>query len=154
LSFHPSPSYHLIINPMYKALFEEFLASSDTLRVYAGDTPVFTSEKERLLPLMEYLAGGVSHQPVTIFDKIMGNAAALLSVRADCREVYSPLGSEIAVRTLEKYGIAHHITKIVPFIRRADGQGMCPMEKLSLGKDPREFYQEMLARSRPNAPAK
>jgi len=136
---------------MYKALFEEFLAGDDTLRVYAGDTPVFTSEKDGLLPLMEYLAGGgASEQPVTIFDKIMGNAAALLSVMASAREVYSPLGSEIAVGTLERYGIAHHLTKIVPFIQRADKKGMCPMEQLSIGKDPEEFYKEMLTRSRQN----
>jgi len=135
---------------MYKALFEEFLASGDTLRVYAGDTPVFTSKKDGLLPLMEYLAGGASQQPVTIYDKIMGNAAALLSVRASAREVYSPLGSEIAVRTLDRYGIAHHLTKIVPFIQRADKKGMCPMEQLSIGKDPEEFYKEMLIRSRQN----
>jgi len=76
----------------------------------------------------------------------MGNAAALLSVRAKCRQACSPLGSEIAVATLDRQGISHHLEKIVPYIQRADGRGMCPMEELSLGKGPEEFYEVMKAR--------
>ena len=136
---------------MYADLFNEFLGSGDTLRVYAGDNPVFASRKDGLLPLMEYLGGSdASQQSVTIFDKIMGNAAALLSVIASAREVYSPLSSEIAVRTLERHGIGHHLTRTVPLIQRADEKGMCPMERLSLDKTPEEFYKEMLVRSRRN----
>ena len=132
---------------MYTHLFSEFLPSDDTLRVYRDKTPVFTSQKDRLLPLMDYIANhSLGSQPVTIFDKIMGNAAALLSVKVNCRDVYSPLGSEIAVETLDRYGIKYHLTKIVPHIRREDGRGMCPMEQLSLNKGPEEFYKELKAR--------
>ena len=77
---------------------------------------------------------------VVIFDKMIGNAAALLAVRINCREVYSPLGSELAIKTLDKYGINYHFTRTVPFIMRPDGKDMCPMEKLSIGKNPEEFY--------------
>jgi hypothetical protein len=129
---------------MYTDLFSEFLDSNDTLQIYREETLVFASEKDRLLPLMEYLATNNSgERPVTIFDKIMGNAAALLAVKANCREVYSPLGSELAVKTLEKHNIEYHLTEIVPYIIREDGKGMCPMEKLSIGKGPEEFYREM-----------
>ena len=132
---------------MKKHLYKEFTASDDTLRIYRGDTLVFSSKKQGLLPLMEYLGGeNAGKQPVTICDKVMGNAAALLSVRAKCRQAYSPLGSEIAVATLDRQGISHHLEKIVPYIQRADGRGMCPMEELSLGKEPREFYEVMKAR--------
>jgi hypothetical protein len=132
---------------MYTDLFSAFLASDDTLRIYQADNLAFSSQKDRLLPLMEYLDDyGPSQTPVTIFDKIMGNAAALLSVKANCREVYSPLGSEFAVKTLERYGIEYHLTEIVPYIQRPDGKNMCPMEKLSIGKDPEAFYREMKAR--------
>jgi len=130
----------------YKRLFKEFVSSSDTLRVYDGGQLVFASTKDRLLPLMEYIDRFASdHQKVVIFDKIIGNAAALLSIKAGCREVFSPLGSQLATQTLKKYGISYHFTSIVPYIQRADGEGMCPMEKLSLGKEPEEFYQAMLA---------
>lgn len=131
---------------MYQRIFSEFAASDDTLRVYEVDRLVFSSRKDRLLPLMEYLDRfAPDHRGVVIFDKIIGNAAALLAVKAGGREVFSPLGSELAVKTLEKYGIAYHFTRTAPTIQRADGEDMCPMEKLSIGKEPDEFYREMVA---------
>jgi hypothetical protein len=132
---------------MYTDLFSAFLASDDTLRIYRDDTLVFSSEKDRLLPLMEYIADyGTGEQPVAIFDRIMGNAAALLAVKVNCSEVYSPLGSELGIKTLERFGIEYHLSEIVPYILRPDGKGMCPMERLSMGKEPDEFYREMQAR--------
>ena len=127
---------------MYARLFNEFLISGDTLRVYKDDKLLFASNKDRLLPLLEYIDRFVPyHQQVVIFDKIMGNAAALLCVRATCQEVYSPLGSQLAIKTLDKYGIKYHLTEIVPYIQKADGEGMCPMEGLSINKEPGEFYE-------------
>jgi hypothetical protein len=134
---------------MYTDLFSAFLATDDTLRIYQDETLIFSSEKDRLLPLMEYIAlqkKDAGQLPVTIFDRIMGNAAALLAVKANCQEVYSPLGSELAVRTLERYGIEYHLSEIVPYIQRPDGKGICPMEQLSINKEPGEFYREMEAR--------
>jgi hypothetical protein len=96
---------------------------------------------------MEYIADyGAGEQPVAIFDRIMGNAAALLAVKVNCSEVYSPLGSELGIKTLERFGIEYHLSEIVPYILRPDGKGMCPMERLSIGKEPDEFYREMQAR--------
>ena len=130
---------------MYIPLFNEFLASSNTLHVYKDGELVFSSDEDGLLPLLEYIARFAAYQQqVVIFDKIIGNAAALLSVKADCQEAYSPLGSEIAVRTLEKYGIKYHINEIIPYIRQADSEEMCPMENLSLDKSPEEFYEAVI----------
>jgi protein associated with RNAse G/E len=132
---------------MYTNLYNDFLSSDDTLRVYDGDRQVFSSKKERLLPLMDYIATVNNNaSQVTIFDKVMGNAAALLSTKANAREVFSPLGSELAIKTLEKSGITYHLTVTVPFILRPDGVRMCPMEELSIGKEPEEFYRELKAR--------
>jgi hypothetical protein len=134
---------------MYTDLFSAFLASDDTLRIYQDETLVFSSEKDQLLPLMEFIVlqqKDSVQQPVAVFDKIMGNAAALLAVKVNCREVYSPLGSELAVRTLERYGIEYHLSEIVPYIQRPDGKCICPMEQLSINKEPEEFYREMKAR--------
>ena len=127
---------------MHQHFFKEFLSSGDTLQVYKGDKLLFSSGKDRLLPLLEYIDNFAPyHQQVIIFDKIMGNAAALLSVEASCQEVYSPLGSQLAVKTLDKYGIKYHLTEIVPYIQKPNGEDMCPMEKLSINKEPEEFYQ-------------
>ena len=71
----------------------------------------------------------------------MGNAAALLSIKASCQEVYSPLGSQLAVKTLDKYGIKYHITEVVPYIRKPNEEDMCPMEELSINKEPEGFYE-------------
>jgi len=130
----------------YTDLYENFLASDDTLRIYHGDRLLYSSTKERLVPLMEYIASGATHGEVTVFDKVMGNAAALLSVKINGSEVFSPIGSELAVATLDKYGIVHHLTETVPFILRPDGVRMCPMEELSIGKTPEEFYAALKAR--------
>lgn len=127
---------------MYKPLFDEFLTSNNTLRVYEDSKLIFASDKGRLLPLMEYIDKSASnHRDVVIFDKIMGRAAALLCIKANCREVYSPLGSKLALELLEEKGIKYHLGQIVPCIQKPNQKEMCPMEKLSLDKKPEEFYQ-------------
>ncbi len=126
---------------MYAHLFNHFLKSGDSLQVYAGNELLFASDKDGLLPLLEYADKfSPHHRQVTIFDKIMGNAVALLSIKVGCREVHSPLGSQLAVKTLDEYGIRYNLVEIVPYIRRPSGD-MCPMERLSIGKDPEEFYE-------------
>ena len=118
--------------------------SYDTFRVYKGSKLFFVSNRGGLLPLCEYIKSFVPHHRlVVVFDKIMGNAAALLCVKATCLEVYSPLGSRLAVKTLDKYGIRYHFTKIVPYIQQPHSEEMCPMETLSIDKGPDEFYEIM-----------
>ena len=127
---------------VYAPLFSQFLTSSDTFHVYKAGNLLFTSNKGRLIPLIEYIDRfAPCYQQVVIFDKVIGNAAALLCVKATCREVYSPLGSQLAIGTLEKYGIKYHFNEIVAYIQRSDGEGMCPMESLSINKEPEEFYK-------------
>jgi len=128
---------------MYTRLFNEFLNSDDTLRVYKDDKLIYASNKDRLLPLLEYLDESPQYHQVVIFDKLMGNAAALLAIKAGGCQVFSPLGSQLAVKTLEQYGITYHINEIVPCIQRPDGTDMCPMEKLSLDMKPEEFYEAL-----------
>lgn len=126
---------------MYQHLFDEFITSKNTLHVYKGDKLIFTSDKDRLLPLIEYIDKFASqHHNVVIFDKIVGRAAALLCIKANCQEVFSPLGSQLAIEVLEKYGIKYHLTRTVPCIQTPE-EKMCPMEALSIGKAPEEFYQ-------------
>ena len=131
---------------MNTQLFSEFLESNDTFRVYKEGKLIFSSGKERLLSLLEYLDKFAPlEKDVTVFDRIVGNAAALLLKKIFCYEVYSPLGSEPATRTLSDSGIRYRFTEIVPYIQNQSQQGMCPMEKLSLNKSPEEFYQACLS---------
>ena len=122
--------------------FEKFLESGDCLRVYDGEELVFSSKEQGVRPLLEYLDSPASrYQGVIIFDRVTGNAAALLSVKAGGRAVYSRMGSELAAATLAEHGIEYHFTETVPYIKNQDGTDMCPMEKLSLGKDAETFYR-------------
>ena len=129
---------------MYTELFDKFLTHHDTLHVYKDNKQVFASDKERLLPLLDYIDKfAASYQNVVVFDKIIGRAAALLCAKANCKEVYSPLGSELAIEALNPYGIKYHLVEIVPYIKQINQKEMCPMEKLSLDREAEEFYQAL-----------
>ncbi len=125
-------------------LFKEFLSSENTLRIYNEDKLIFSSDRDRLLPLLEYLDTFTPlPEQVAVFDKIVGNAAALLLVIANCREVHSPLGSRLAIKTLEQHGIKYTFDEIVDYIQQENKVDMCPMEQLSLDKTPEEFHRVM-----------
>ena len=127
-------------------LFSEFLMSNDTLWVYNEDRLTFTSSRDGLLPLLEYIGKfAPSEREVTVFDRVVGNAAALLLKKLFCNEIYSPLGSELAVETLSSFGVSYHFTEIVPYIQNRSQEDMCPMEKLSMNKSPEQFYQACLS---------
>ncbi len=123
-----------------RSLFADFKCSSDTLRIYRGDECIFKSDKNVLAPLLEYiLKYKKASDRTTLMDKVMGNAAALLSISAGAGQVYSPLGSELASATLKKYSVEYHLERTVPFILARNGKDMCPMEKLSLNQSPAGF---------------
>lgn len=123
-------------------MFTKFKMSRDTLWIYNGQERVYQSDKAILAPLIEYISNkSTAREQVIILDKVMGNAAALLSVKAGAKKIYSPLGSELASITLSRYKIEYYLEKVVPFILARNGEDICPMEKLSRGKNPEEFYQ-------------
>jgi hypothetical protein len=129
-----------------KEHFHDFLSSSDTLRIYHEAKLIFSSKKDRVVPLLEYIGNLETSAPrIVILDKIMGNAAALLGVKAGAEEVYSPMGSQLGIDTLKKFGIRYHLKSVVPFIQKPDSEDMCFMEKLSVGKTPDEFYTAIKA---------
>jgi hypothetical protein len=131
------------LNLMEIDILQELSLSSNTLRVYDQSCMlIYFSNMERLKPLLEYISL-YSHKYTNIIvaDKIMGNAAALLSIKAGCKEIYSPIGSQIAVDSLKRYGILYHITSIVPYISQPGNTAMCPTEKLSISRSPDEFFE-------------
>ena len=123
-------------------LFSEFRRSQDTVRIYLSDKLLFRSTEKGIRPLLAYLQEFHPYpEGITVFDRVVGNAAAMLLKKAACRKVYSIVGSEIAAETLKRLGIAHSFLKVVPFIINRAGDGMCPFEKASIGKSPDEFYK-------------
>jgi hypothetical protein len=102
--------------------FNDFLSSSDTLRIYKDDKLIFSSKKNMLAPLIEYIDTCKNgNEAVLILDKMVGNAAALLAVHAGGKEVMSPVGSEIAVKTLDRFGLKYHLVTIVPQVKSPAG---------------------------------
>ena len=96
------------------------------------------------MPLLAYAARFAPYEKdVTVFDRVVGNAAALLLKKILCSEVFSPLGSEAAIQALNSFGIKYHFSEIVPCILDDSRQNMCPMEKLSQGKNSGQFYTAM-----------
>ncbi len=127
---------------MNTPLFSEFLVSNNTLQVYKEARLIFASSKDGLLPLLEYIDNfAPCEKAVTVFDRVVGNAAALLLKKLFCNEIYSSLGSELAAKTLSSFGISYYFSEIVPYIQNHSRKDMCPMEKLSINKHPEEFYQ-------------
>ena len=127
---------------MNTRLFREFLESGNSLWVYKDGGHLFTSSKSGILPLLEYIGTlAPHHRQITIFDKVVGNAAALLSVKAAVEEVYSPLGSELAARTLRDYDVKYYFSETAPYIQNRSQDDMCPMEKLSIDRSPEEFFE-------------
>lgn len=127
--------------------YAQFLKSRDTIRIYEGSKLIYSSQKERLMPLIDFIGKqNPNSSNLVVFDRIIGNAAALLLTKIPCAEVYSPLGSEMAVVTLQSAGINFHFDAMVDCIKDDSGQNMCPMEQLSRGKTAAEFYQALMAR--------
>ena len=123
-------------------LFQKFQESEDTLRVYSAGNLHFRSTEKGITPLLTYIQEfAPSPEGVIVFDRVVGNAAALLLRKASCKKVYSLIGSELAVETLRRLGIACSFLSVVPYISNRAGDGMCPFEKASIGKSSEEFYK-------------
>jgi hypothetical protein len=123
-------------------LFESFLKSDETLWILKVDSLIFQSRKKGIASLLDYidLFSPCTHE-VTVFDRVVGNAAALLLKKACCRKIYAPVGSEYALETLNQLGIPNYFLEVVPCIVNRKGDGMCPFEKASIGKSPDAFYE-------------
>jgi len=129
---------------MNDPLYQQFLGSDDRLRIYSDGALIFSSQKEHLLPLLDYLEKFTdSNLGVIMMDKVVGNAAALLMIKARCGRVYSPIGSELAAKSFRANNIEYYFDHTVPYIQRASSAEMCPMEELSLGKTPTEFLMAL-----------
>ena len=127
-------------SPNY-SLFSQFLLSRDNLYVYYQGKLIFNSEEDGIAPLVNYIIRFNSHvKEILVFDRVAGNAVALLLRMTSCVEVWSQVGSELAAQTLSNFGINYHFTVTTPYILNRQNNGICPLEQLSLGKTPEEFY--------------
>jgi len=127
---------------LIKEKFKKFLNSSWGLEISQKEKIIFRSKKSGVRGLLDFINKRESRScdNLVIFDKIVGRGAALLAIHLKAKIVYGELGSKLAARALRKYKIDFYFRQICANILNRDKSGLCPIEKLSLGKTPEEFY--------------
>ncbi len=124
-----------------KQKFDKFLKSPWGLELWLGNKRIFRSKKSGVRGLLDFInKHGQRYKDIVIFDKIVGRGAALLAVYLKAQMIYGALGSKLAAKAFKKYKIKFYFQKTVPNILNKDKTGLCPFEKLSLGKTSQEFY--------------
>ncbi len=96
------------------------------------------SREKGIRPLLLWLRADEAHlQGAVIADRIIGRAAAFLSVYGGARAVYGEVMSAGAVPILEGAGIVYSYKTITEKIVNRRGDGPCPMEQaVSEARDP------------------
>ncbi|MFC1789573.1 DUF1893 domain-containing protein [Patescibacteria group bacterium] len=124
--------------------FEIFTKSDFTLEIWSKDKVIFRSRKERVGGLIDFIKEhGRRFKNLIIFDKVIGNAAALLFAYLEAKEVYGVIGSKLAKKTLRKYKIKNYFKKTIPNILNKTKTDLCSMEKLVLLNSPVQFYKRL-----------
>ena len=127
-----------------KKQLKEFLKNSWGLEIWAKDKMVYRSKKSGVMGLLDFIEKhGRRYKGVVIFDKIVGQGAALLAAYLGAEEVYGKTGSSLAAKNLKKFKINFYFQKTVPNILDKDKKDLCPLEKLSFSRSPEEFYNRL-----------
>jgi ferredoxin len=96
--------------------------------VLARDGVITARERGRgIAPVMKLLDEG-RLEGVTLFDKVMGRAAAAAAVVGKVRSVHALVMSEGAKKLLETNGVKAQGVKTVAAIRNRENTGICPMD--------------------------
>lgn len=66
---------------------------------------------------------------LSVADKIVGKASAMLLTLSGVNEVYAEILSVSGKEIFEKYGIKYEYGQLVDYIVNRKGDGMCPMEE-------------------------
>ncbi len=123
---------------------EEFALSGWSLAIYSGDQKLFCSRSTGIAPLVEYLGNADREQDnLTIFDKYVGRAAALLMTHLKPVKVFAGVISDGAVTVFDEYMIPYEAGRQVQYLMNVASEDMCRFEKMSLGKTPGEFLEEI-----------
>lgn len=128
-----------------KKEFEKFLESPFGLEIWSGDKIVFRSKKAGVKGLTEFIKKyGKRFKGLIIFDKIVGQGAALLAAYLNTEKVYGKTGSKLAAKALKRFKIKFYFQKTVSNILDKKKKNLCPLEKRSFLKTPEEFYKHLM----------
>ncbi len=102
------------------------LASGHSLVASNGYCSDESGIRPVILPMNEDLR---FFEGLSVADKIVGKASAMLLALSGAKEVYAHILSEAGRKILEKYGITYEYGEMVEYIVNRKGDGMCPMEE-------------------------
>lgn len=80
----------------------------------------------------------------SLADRVIGRAAAMLCAFSGIESVHCGIISESGLKVLTEHGIAVSYDKKVPFIKNRTGDGMCPVEAMSLETDAKALLLEKI----------
>ena len=107
-------------------LKDTLLASGHSLVASNGYYSDESGIRPVILPMNEDLR---FFEGLSVADKIVGKASAMLLALSGAKEVYAHILSEAGRKILERYGIAYEYGEMVEYIVNRKGDGMCPMEE-------------------------
>jgi hypothetical protein len=120
----------------------KFASSGLSIHIEKNGKVLFQSKDEMLKPLLEAIRK-TNMAGATAYDKIVGRAAILLFSYAKVKEVFALVASTPAVESAKQLNLPLTVDTLTDNIMNRTGTDLCPMEKLSQGKAPEEFYDLM-----------
>ena len=123
---------------------DQFLSSIASLVIYHADEIAFESDDSDLRGLVAYLQQTeLGRDDVTIFDRYVGRAAALLMSRIKPIKVNTGTISEGGAAVLDEQAIPFESTAKVTFLMGVASKDMCRWEKMAVGKSAEELLAEL-----------
>ena len=125
-----------------KTNLKDFAQSKWDLQVLKDGEIIYQSDESGIKPVVDFVKKfGTSQKNLTVFDKIVGQAVALLFVLLKVKKVYGVTGSKKAEEVLKKHQIPYLFLTTVPYITNRNKTGPCPFEELAEGKSPEELWK-------------
>ncbi len=124
----------------------EAVKSGASIAVAKGGRLLASRDGHSVRPLIEVLSEvGDELSGASVADKVLGRAAALvLLANPGITMVHGVVMSAHGKEALESVGIPYSYDLLVDFISNRTGDGMCPIEQMSLRfREPRDFVAAM-----------
>lgn len=124
----------------------DYLAKTNwSLVLIKNGKVLYKSKLPRLRPLILCIKKhGKTMRGGTVYDKKIGRAAAILLTHARVKEIWTPTISREGKKYLTKHKVRFAYKGLVKSVRNQEGNGPCPMEKMSKEMTEKEFINKML----------
>ena len=128
--YHLKDDRNIEFNVMVDDNYISFVEASIP-NIYTNYTIFSSDYKARV---MEYYFEDIDEKidyfnKLTVADKIVGKASAMLLCLSGVKEVHCIVLSKAGKDILEKYGVTYKYEQLVDYIINRTGDDMCPMEK-------------------------